>query len=48
VKDFEEKFNNGTLILSFEITSFLKEWLKHHILVEDKKYTTFFIEKGVK
>ena len=48
VEELEEKFNKDTLIISFEITSFLKEWLKNHILVEDKKYTVFFNQKGVK
>ena len=47
VVDVEEKFNKGKLILSFEITSFLKEWIKSHIQGSDKKYTEFFIKNGV-
>jgi hemerythrin len=48
VTDFETRFNNGHLILSFEITNFLKDWLKKHIQGTDKKYSDFLISKGVK
>ncbi len=48
VKELESKFNQGKLIVSFEITSFLKDWLKAHIMGTDKKYTEFFIKNGVK
>lgn len=48
VADVEEKFNKGKVILSYEITSFLKEWIKNHIQGSDKKYTDFFVKNGVK
>ncbi|MCK5168846.1 MAG: hemerythrin family protein [Bacteroidales bacterium] len=48
VKELEQKLNSGTIILSFEITSFLKDWLKKHILVSDIKYAGFLIDKGVR
>jgi len=48
VASVEEKFNSGKAVLSFEITSFLKEWIKNHIQGSDKKYTNFFIQNGVK
>ncbi|HCT30675.1 MAG TPA: hemerythrin [Bacteroidales bacterium] len=48
VADVEEKFNKGKVVLSFEITSFLKDWIKSHIQVSDKKYTDFFIKNGIK
>ena len=41
-KDFEA----GKLSISMEIMSFLKDWLKDHICVTDKKYAPFFKEKG--
>lgn len=48
VSDVEEKFNKGIIILSFEITSFLKDWIKSHIQGSDKKYSDFFIRNGIK
>ena len=48
VTTLEEKFNGGKLIISFEITGFLKDWLKNHIQGVDKKYSDFFISKGVR
>lgn len=47
VKEIEEKFNSGKLVLTFEITMFLKDWLKKHILETDKKYSDFFIRHGI-
>lgn len=43
----EEKLNSGKIIVSFEITSFLKDWIKNHIQGTDKKYSDFFIKNGV-
>ncbi len=48
VTDVETRFNSGQLVLSFEITNFLKDWLKKHIKGTDKKYSDFLISKGVK
>ncbi len=48
VVDLEERFNKGGLIISLEVTTFLKNWLKSHINKTDKKYTEFFISKGIK
>jgi hemerythrin len=48
VLEIDAKYRKGQLVLSFEITDFLKNWFKNHILVSDKNYTTFFIARGVK
>ncbi len=48
VLDFEERFNNGKLILTIEITNFIKDWISKHICHADKKYSDFFIQKGIK
>ncbi len=48
VNALEEKFNSGTLIISFEITSFIKDWLKEHIQFTDMQYSDFFIKNGLK
>jgi hemerythrin len=47
VEDLETKLNSGKIVLSFEVTSFLKDWLKNHIQVEDKKYSSLFTQKGL-
>ncbi len=33
--------------ITIELISFLRSWLKKHILKEDKKYSSFFTEKGL-
>lgn len=47
VSELEDKLNQGKMVLSFEITKFLKEWVKNHIQGTDKKYSDFFVSKGV-
>lgn len=46
-KELEAQFRNGSLMISIEVMSFLKEWLAHHILQTDKKYGPFFAQKGL-
>jgi hemerythrin len=48
VKEIEDKFNSDQTVLSLDITSFLFDWLKKHIMISDKKYSEFFIENGFK
>lgn len=47
VNELEDKLNQRKMVLSFEITKFLKEWVKNHIQGTDKKYSDFFVSKGV-
>lgn len=48
IDELENKIRSGYLVVSFEITGFLKDWIKNHIQKVDKKYSDFFIERGVK
>lgn len=48
VADVEKRFNEGKLVLTLEITNFLKDWLKNHIQGSDMKYSEFLIRNGVK
>lgn len=48
VTEIEEKINNGERVLSLDMTSFLTDWLKNHIMKTDMKYSEFFIKKGLK
>jgi hemerythrin-like metal-binding protein len=47
VTTLEEKLNSGKLIVSFEVTNFLKDWIKNHIKKTDIRYSDFLIQKGV-
>jgi len=47
VLDLLQKYRSGIDLLSLNALSFLKKWLEHHILVEDKKYGHFLNAKGV-
>ena len=47
-KKFKREFETGKLGISIEIMTFLSDWLKDHIMGVDKKYSTFFNEKGLK
>ncbi len=38
---FYDKYQSGKLILSLEVTNFIKEWITHHIKSEDKQYAIF-------
>lgn len=47
VLDFQRKFESGAPI-DTELMGFLRKWLKDHIMINDKKYAPFFLEKGFK
>lgn len=38
VRDLRERYEQGQLILSLEITTFIKDWITSHIMVTDQKY----------
>ncbi len=48
VSEFKNKFDNGTLALSVDVMTFLSSWLQNHIKNVDKRYGSFFNEKGLK
>jgi hemerythrin len=39
--EFYEKYKDGKLILSLEVTNFIKTWISHHIMTEDRQYAEF-------
>lgn len=48
VLEVKERLANKEAVLGIEIMSFLKQWLKHHILKTDKKYSEHFNSHGIK
>ena len=48
VSEFQNDFNSGKLGLSVKVLTFLSDWLRNHIMNSDKKYSQFFIEKGLR
>lgn len=47
VLDVKNRLENGKLVLSLEITTFLKDWLTHHIKGADKAYGKHFNDHGL-
>lgn len=47
VNSFEERYKSGKLLLTLHVTNFLKEWISNHIMGTDKRYTSFFADRGV-
>jgi len=43
----KSEINSGKLILTIELLNFLKDWIDHHILVVDKKYSECFRQNGL-
>lgn len=48
LQHFVKRFEAGDDRLAKEVLDFLVDWLKHHILVDDKAYMPLFARKGVK
>lgn len=47
VSDVRNRLGQGKFVVSLEITSYLKDWLTHHIKVTDKAYSKFFNDHGL-
>ncbi|MER2601391.1 MAG: hemerythrin, partial [Candidatus Competibacter phosphatis] len=43
--DIQNKFHLGTPV-TLELMCFLRQWLKQHIMKDDKQYQAFFLERG--
>lgn len=46
--DFQKRFSSGAVVASTEVMNFLKDWLMRHILGTDRKYSSFFNDKGLR
>jgi hemerythrin len=47
INDYATQFESGNLLISIELMNFLKDWLISHIAGMDKKYSSFFSDKGI-
>lgn len=47
VGEFKQKLDSSALGLSIEVMNYLSDWLKHHILSIDKKYSAYFNQHGL-
>jgi len=47
VLELKKEFVEGNGVLSISVLNFLRDWLTTHIQGEDKKYGTFFNDKGI-
>lgn len=47
IAKFKRDYDNGRLMLSYEVMDFLKNWLLTHILGTDMQYKSFLNSKGV-
>jgi len=43
----KSELNSGKMILTIELLNFLRDWIEHHILVIDKKYSACFRQNGL-
>lgn len=48
ISDFQKSYGEGSSFISIDLLNFLREWIMHHILETDQKYTPFLKDKGVK
>lgn len=48
IKEFQKAFDAGEVTVTYDLMSFLKDWLVNHILVSDRKYIDLFKNKGIK
>jgi hemerythrin len=48
VLELQQKVRSGEETINTKLLLFLKNWLQHHILEEDKLYGPFLLQQGVK
>ena len=48
LNDTQTQYENGGITLSIPLFKFLLSWVENHIVKIDKKYSEFFIERGIK
>jgi hemerythrin len=47
IASLKSDLESGKITITFELLSFLKEWIDHHILIVDKQYSECFRQNGL-
>ena len=47
IKEYSKDYYSGKQLKNIDILKFLVGWLKNHIINSDKKYSNFFVSKGL-
>lgn len=48
VQDYRDRFASGRLLISIEVTNFIRDWLVNHILKTDMEYSEYLTSRGAK
>lgn len=48
IKALKADITSGKTVISFELLHFLKNWIEHHILTIDQKYSECFLKNGLR
>ena len=48
VRDFKIRYEGGRLLLTLEITQYIKDWIERHMDETDRIYSDFLLERGVR
>lgn len=48
VLDIQHKVKNREATVSMDLLNFLRSWLTNHIMIEDKHYSPYFLDRGLK
>ena len=48
IEDFTARFNRGDNTLYLPLLRSMRDWLSDHVLTEDKKYSQWFTERGIR
>ncbi len=47
VRLYKERYESGKVVLPVEVTTFLQNWMKEHVITSDQRYVPCFREHGL-
>lgn len=48
VLEVKKRFDDGRLVITFEVTNFIKDWIVKHVMGTDKRYSGCFNDNGLR